>query len=47
MFRLLMSHRQAFKVQIQVMRLFNALWDPQCLQNNCRTCGGVYNIRLL
>jgi len=47
MFRPLMSPHQALKIQIQVMRLFNAPWDPQCLQNNCCTCGGVYNIRLL
>jgi len=47
MFRLLMSHHQALKIQIQVTRLFNALWDPHYLQNNCRTCGSVYNIRFL
>ena len=37
MFRLLISNHQALKIQIQVMRLFNALWDPQMLTKDFMT----------
>ena len=40
MFRLLLSHHQALKIQIRVTMFIAALWDPQCLQNI--NCGAIY-----